>query len=164
MRLPSRTAVLVILLASAAPLSRAQSESESPAEAAEQARPRTLFQRAGGSYALARVVDVFVDGLFTDPVIHANAVVRRELRPTHKAGLKFQITTLLCQETGGPCKYAGRTLRESHVNLGITEREWNATTALFKKALVAAQVPPTERAELMNLLGTSKDDVVRKGR
>jgi len=37
-------------------------------------------------------------------------------------------------------------------------------TADFKKALAAAQVPPAERAELMNILGASKDDIVKKSR
>jgi hemoglobin len=154
--------LLVFFLWLGAPLVRA--ESESPAEAAEEARPRTLFQRIGGTYVLARLVDVFIDGLLADPVLRANVAVRRETRPSHKAGMKFQITTLLCQETGGPCKYAGRTLRESHLALGITEREWNAMLADFKKALAVAQVPPTERAELVNLVGTTKDDIVRKSR
>jgi len=56
---------------------------------------------------LARVVDGFVESLYLDPVVRANATTKRELRPTHKAGFKYQLTTLLCQETGGPCKYAG---------------------------------------------------------
>jgi hemoglobin len=163
--MPSRVSIALLLGSSlwlGAPLVRA--ESESPAEAAEEARPRTLFQRIGGTHVLARLVDVFVDGLLADPVIRANVAVRREARPSYRAGMKFQITTLLCQETGGPCKYAGRTLRESHLALGITEREWNAMLADFKKALVVAQVPPAERAELVNLVGTTKDDIVRKSR
>jgi hemoglobin len=163
--MPSRSAALLLFLTSVAAVpARAQSDSESPAEAAETARPRTLFQRLGGTYVLARVVDGFVDNMYVDPVMRANATVRRELNLAHKAGIKFQITTLLCQETGGPCKYEGRTLRESHVDLGITEREWTAMTADFKKALVAAHVPPAERAEIVNLLGTSKDDIIGKAR
>src|SRR5690349_4740408 len=165
MRSRPAVALLTFLscLAAGSP-ARAQSDSESPAEAAETARPRTLFQRLGGTYVLARVVDGFVDAMYLDPVIRANATARRQLDVAHKAGIKFQIATLLCQETGGPCKYEGRTLRESHVNLGITEREWNAMNADFKKALVAARVPPAERAEILNLLSTSKDDIVGKSR
>jgi hemoglobin len=135
-------------------------EPESAPEAAEEARPRTLYQRIGGTYVLARVVDVFVDGLYADPAMRANAAVHREMKLARKAGLKFQITSLLCQETGGPCKYDGRTLREAHLSMNITEGEWNAGMADFKKALVTARVPPAERAELTNILETSKDDVV----
>ena len=137
-------------------------EPESAPEAAEEARPRTLYQRIGGTYVLARVVDVFVDGLYADPAMHANAAVRREMKLSRKAGLKFQIVSLLCQETGGPCKYDGRTLREAHLSMSITEAEWNAGIADFKKALVVARVPPAERAELTNILGTAKDDVVHR--
>src|SRR5205823_4507257 len=124
-----RSRVMTLLLFASTLLAAAPAapaEPESPAEAAEEARPRTLFQRIGGTPVLARLVDVFVDGLFADPVIRANAAVHRGAPPSRRPGLKFQITTLLCQETGGPCKYAGRTLRESHLSLGITEHEWTA--------------------------------------
>src|SRR5690349_19122289 len=86
----------------------ADPEPESAPEAAEQARPRTLYQRVGGTYAIARVVDAFVDALYLDPALRTNAAVKREMKLARKAGLKFQITSLLCQETGGPCKYDGR--------------------------------------------------------
>src|SRR5689334_16454918 len=89
-------------------------------DADEAARPRPLFERAGGTYAFARVVDEFVEALVLDPAFKANAAVRKGLGPARKAGVKFQITSLLCQEAGGPCKYEGRSLRESHQNLAIT--------------------------------------------
>lgn len=135
-------------------------EPVSPPEAAEEARPRTLFQRIGGTYVLARVVDLFVNNFAADPLIRGNATVRREMTLPRRAGLKFQITTLLCQETGGPCKYEGRTLREAHLSMGISEGEWNAAMTDFKKALTVVRVPPAERAELVNLLTTAKDDIV----
>lgn len=129
-----------------------------PAE--EEPAPKTLFERVGGIYVLAAVADEFVDGLYADPVINARPAVRKALRRSRKAGVRFQTTSLLCQETGGPCKYDGRSMREGHADLGITAREWNAAVALFKRALVAAKVPAGERQELLNLLGTAKGDIV----
>jgi hemoglobin len=140
----------------------ADPEPESAPEAAEQARPRTLYQRIGGTYVIARVVDAFVDAMYLDPALRANAAVKREMKLARKPGLKFQVTSLLCQETGGPCKYDGRTLREAHLSMNITDAEWKAAMADFKKALVTARVPPAERAELTNILDTSKDDVVHR--
>jgi hypothetical protein len=51
-------------------------------------------------------------------------------------------------------------MREAHRDLGLTEREWNAGQAAFKRALVRAKVPAGERRELENLLGTIKGDIV----
>jgi hemoglobin len=126
----------------------------------EEPRPKTLFERIGGTYVLASVVDEFVDALYRDPTIQARPAIHRALRVEHKAGFKFQMTSLLCQETGGPCKYDGRSMREAHRDLGLTSREWEAAVAAFKRALVRAQVPAAERQELLNLLGTTKGDIV----
>jgi hypothetical protein len=41
-----------------------------------------------------------------------------------KAGLKFHVTALVCEVTGGPCKYSGRTMKQSHEHLNITDPQW----------------------------------------
>lgn len=146
-----------LVLAAGAPR-LAAAEPPSPAE--DEPRPKTLFERIGGTYVLAAVVDDFVNGLYLDPVVTARAAVRRALLTGHKPGFKFQATSLLCQETGGPCKYDGRSMREAHRDLGVTPREWDAAVAVFKRALVRAKVPAAERQELLNLLGTTRGDIV----
>ena len=133
---------------------------ETGAAAAEEPAPHTLYDRLGGIYVLSAVAEEFVDGLYADPVVNARPAVRKALKRSRKAGFKFQTTSLLCQETGGPCKYDGRTMREAHRDLAITEREWKAAAALFKRALETARVPAAERQELLNLLGTTKGDIV----
>ena len=133
---------------------------EPPSPAEDEPRPKTLFERIGGTYVLAAVVDDFVNGLYVDPVVSARPAVRRALLAAHKPGFKFQATSLLCQETGGPCKYDGRSMREAHRDLGVTPREWDAAVAVFKRALVRAKVPAAERQELLNLLGTTRGDIV----
>ena len=154
---------ILILLMSAFALAgtaRLGAPADPPAPAEDEPRPKTLFERLGGTYVLAAVVDDFVDALYTDPVVNARPAVKRALHTTRKAGLKFQTTSLLCEETGGPCKYDGRSLREAHRDLGLTTREWNAAVAAFTRALVRAKVPAAERQELLNLLGTTKGDIV----
>lgn len=133
---------------------------ESTAVTEEEPAAKTLFDRVGGIYVLSAVADDFVEGLYTDPVVNARPAVRKALKRSRKAGITFQTTSLLCQETGGPCKYDGRTMREGHRDLGITAREWNAAVAVFKRALANAKVPAAERQELLNLLGTTKGDIV----
>jgi len=129
-------------------------------ETEDEPAPKTLYERLGGVYVLSAVADEFVEGLYTDPVVNARPAVKKALKRSRKAGLKFQTTSLLCQETGGPCKYDGRTMREGHRDLAITEREWKAAAAVFKRALATAHVPPAEGQELLNLLDTTKGDIV----
>jgi hemoglobin len=152
------TLAATLLLATAVSGPAAQPQATPPAD--EEPQQKTLFDRLGGTYVLAAVVDDFVEGLYADPVVNARAAVKQALKRARKAGVKFQTTSLLCQETGGPCKYDGRALRQAHSELGLTAREWDAAAAGFKRALARAKVPAAERQELMNLLGTTKGDIV----
>jgi hemoglobin len=159
MRLLSRSIAIAILAVTIRP-ARATPQDATP-RADDAPAPKTLFERLGGIYILSAVVDDFVNGLYTDPVVNARPASKRALRAARKAGFKFQATSLLCQETGGPCKYDGRSMREAHADLGITAREWEAAAAAFRRALAKNAVPAAERQELLNLLGTTKGDIVK---
>jgi hemoglobin len=70
---------------------------------------------------------------------------------------------MVCQQTGGPCKYTGRGMRESHAHLNIGEKEWQAMLVDFRRVLNNYGVPAKEQGELMAIVeGTKKDIVVRK--
>jgi hemoglobin len=77
-----------------------------------------------------------------------------------KAGLKFHVTTLVCQATGGPCKYVGRDMKTSHAHLGIREKEWQAMVVDFRKSLDTFKVPATEQGELIAIVGSTKPEIV----
>jgi hemoglobin len=77
-----------------------------------------------------------------------------------KAGLKFQVTALVCEVTGGPCKYAGRPLKDSHQHLHITEGQWQAMVTDFQKTLDTFKVPAREQKELIAIVGSTKKDIV----
>jgi hemoglobin len=77
-----------------------------------------------------------------------------------KQGLKFHVTTLVCQVTGGPCAYVGRDMKASHAHLRITEEEWQAMAADFRKTLDHFSVPAAEQAELFAIVESTKPDIV----
>ena len=81
-----------------------------------------------------------------------------------KAGLKFHVTTLVCQVTGGPCKYVGRDMKTAHAHLNITEKQWDAMVADFRKTLDTFKVPAVEQNELISIVGGTKPDIVAAGR
>jgi len=126
----------------------------------EWGKPNGLFERLGGTYAIAAVVDDFVDRLWADPIVSANPAVAQSRARISKAGLKFQVTALLCQITGGPEKYAGRDMKQAHARLNISEREWGAMAGDFKAALDRFRVGPQEQDELFALVGSVKNDIV----
>jgi hemoglobin len=77
-----------------------------------------------------------------------------------KAGLKSRGTSLVCEATGGPEKYAGRSMKDSHRHLNITEKEWRAMAADFKKSLDKFKVPEKEQKELFAIVESTKKDIV----
>jgi hemoglobin len=74
--------------------------------------------------------------------------------------LKFHVTALVCEVTGGPCKYTGRAMKESHQQLNITEGQWQAMVADFRKTLDKFKVPAKEQEELITIVGSTKKDIV----
>jgi hemoglobin len=81
-----------------------------------------------------------------------------------KAGLKFHVTTLVCEVTGGPCKYTGRAMKEAHEHLNITEVQWQAMVTDFRQTLDKFKVPQKEQAELVTIIEGTKKDIVKSGR
>src|SRR5262245_33113942 len=79
----------------------------------------SLYERLGGAYNTATVVDDFIERLLVNHTLNANPAIREARARVPKAGLKFHVTTLVCEVSGGPCEYTGRTMKESHQRLNI---------------------------------------------
>ena len=126
--------------------------------AAEQ--KKSLYERLGGAYAIATVVDTFIEKLLVDDTLNANPAIREARARVPKAGLKFHVTALVCQVTGGPQTYAGRSMKEAHRHLHITEREWDAMVQDFVAVLDQYKVPKAEQSELLTIVGSTKGDIV----
>jgi hemoglobin len=137
----------------------------SPSYTTAQKKPEpSLYDRLGGVYNIATVVDDFIERLYVNDMLNANPKIDEARKRVPKAGLKFRVTALVCQVTGGPEKYTGRSMKESHQHLNITEKEWKAMLADFKKALDKYKVPDREQKELVAIVeGTKKDIVIAKG-
>ena len=140
-------------------LSGALSVFPAPALAQDPPAP-TLHERLGGTYAIASVVDVFIDLLLHNDVLNANPEIRAARDRVPVPGLKFQVTALVCQVTGGPCTYGGRTMKDSHAHLNITEGEWQAMLADFQRVLNDFRVPQSEQSELIAIVESTKADIV----
>lgn len=129
-------------------------------QAAEVQPPKSLYDRLGGIYPISVVVDTFIDLLLVNDVLNANPAINEARKRVPAAGLKFQVTALVCQQTGGPCKYTGRTMKESHAHLNISEKEWQVMLVDFRRTLNNYGVPAKEQQELVVIVESTKADIV----
>jgi hemoglobin len=127
---------------------------------AQDKNEKPLYDRLGGVYAIATVVDDFIERLLVNDILNANPAIKEARDRVPKAGLKYRVTELVCQVTGGPQKYSGRSMKDSHKHLNITEKEWDAMAADFKVTLDKFKVPAKEQNELFAIVGTTRGDIV----
>ena len=119
----------------------------------------TLYQRLGGYDVIAAIVDNLVPRLVADPAL-AHFFTGRSVDA--KKRIRQLVVEQLCQATGGPCFYLGRSMTIAHAGLGITEAEWNAFTADFAAALDKVHPEAAEKEELFDLIVAFKPDIVGK--
>lgn len=124
------------------------------------AAPKPLYERLGGLKALSLVVDDFVDRLVANKTLNANPAIDAGRKSSPAPYLKVQVAILACQVTGGPCKYTGLGMKESHAHLNITEAEWKAMRAELDKSLDKFKVADPERKEFVAIIESTKSDIV----
>ena len=121
-----------------------------------------LYERLGGLRGITMVVDDFIDCLVVNETLNRNPAIDAGRQSSPPPYLKFQVSQMVCQATGGPCKYTGRGMKESHVHLNITEREWNVMAGEFQRSLDKFKVPAAEQEELFAIVGTTMPDIVTR--
>jgi hemoglobin len=119
-----------------------------------------LYDRLGGLPAIALVVDDFMDEFIADPLILSNPAVRERKSPEAAPFIKFQVTSLVCELSGGPCRYTGPDMRQAHEGLNVSEAEWDRMVEIFAGTLARHRVPERETEELFGLMGPAKADIV----
>src|SRR5262249_30347915 len=77
-----------------------------------------------------------------------------------KGRFRQRVVEQFCAVTGGPCVYTGRTMKEGHAGIGITEADRNAAAGHLVASLDKFKVPEKEKNEFLALLGPMKPDIV----
>ena len=122
--------------------------------------PSSLYDRLGGVYGIAGVVDDFIDRIVVNPALNANPRVDEAHHRVSKDGFKYLVTEMVCWAAGGPQKYTGKTMRDSHEALKITQQEWQVFLQDFQASLDKFQVPAAEQRELFAIVESTKGDIV----
>jgi hemoglobin len=132
-----------------------------------------LYDRLGGAFAIAAVVDHFSDAVVQNPIVGQNSE-NRQLREWHTSnlgrlpGLKFMRTLWVCDIAGGPQQYAatksGSTplgLEEAHRELKISPAEFDEVAAELGRTLDFFDVPEREKGEVLAAFAAHKGEVTQ---
>jgi hemoglobin len=120
----------------------------------------SLYERLGGVYSIATVVDDFIDRIMVDPRLNANPLVDEAHHRVPPAGFKYLVTEMVCWAAGGPQKYTGKSMADSHIHLKISGKEWEAFMDNFQQTLDKFKVPAGEQAELKAIVNSTRSDIV----
>ena len=131
----------------------------------------SLYERLGGAFPIAAVVDHFSDAVVRNPIVGQTSE-NPSLREWHTnnlgrlPGLKFMRTLWVCNVAGGPQQYAatepGSTalgLEEAHRALKVSPAEFDEVAAELGRTLDFFKVPEREKEEVLAAFAEHKDEV-----
>ena len=132
---------------------------------------QSLYDRLGGVFAIAAVVDHFSDAVVRNPIVGQQSE-NPALREWHTQqlgrlpGLKFMRTLWVCKVAGGPFEYVGThpgreeiSLEEAHRRLRISPDEFDEVAAELGRTLDAVGVPAREKDEVLAAFAAHKGEV-----
>ena len=134
-------------------------------------KDQSLYERLGGVFAIAQVVDHFSDAVVQNPIVgksSQNAALREwhTKNLTRLPGLKFMRTLWVCEVSGGPFKFSatkpGKTrlgLENAHRDLKISPDEFDEVAAELGRSLDFAKVPAPEKGEVLAAFAAHKKEV-----
>jgi hemoglobin len=116
----------------------------------------SLYSRLGGKPAIRLVVEDFVQNVAADHRINGF------FGSTNIPRLKRLLVEQICEASGGPCRYGGRSMRAAHRGLGIRNADFNALVQDLGRSLNKYGVPAREQRELTAILLPLKRDIVTR--
>jgi hemoglobin len=144
---------------------------DTAASATQKVPEKSLYERLGGVFAIAAVVDHFSDAVVKNHVVGARSK-NAQLREWHTKnlgrlpGLKFMRTLWVCNVSGGPFQYTatkpGTTplgLEEAHRNLRISPAEFDEVAAELGRTLTFFKIPKAEMSEVLAAFAAHKVEV-----
>lgn len=167
----SRRRVVAGLALTAAPIGAELARPRKASAQAKQTTPeKSLYERLGGVFAIAAVVDHYSDTVVKNPIVGQKSK-NPQLREWHTKnlgrlpGLKFMRTLWVCNVSGGPFQFTatkpGKTplgLEEAHRKLRISPAEFDEVAAELGRTLDVFKVPKSEKTEVLAAFAAHKDE------
>lgn len=132
---------------------------------------KSLYDRLGGIFAIAAVVDHFSDALIKNPIVGQQSD-NPALQEWHTdqldrlPGLKWMRTLWVAQVSGGPYTYQGTEpgstalgLENAHREFAITPGQFDEVAAELGRTLDHFQIPEQEKGEVLAAFAAHKGEV-----
>jgi hemoglobin len=145
--------VRILLFVSFASLGLSACGGKQPAPAAP--ADKSLYDRLGGMDAIKAVVKDFVE-----EQVAKDTRINHFFANSDLAKLQGHLADQICEAAGGPCKYTGRNMRESHAGMGVSAEDFSALVDDLQKSLAKFDVGAQEQQELLGALAPMHDDIV----
>jgi len=114
----------------------------------------SLYERLGGTDAINTVAVAFENRAAKDDRIN------QKFARTDLNRLTKEFVDQLCQDTGGPCRYTGRNMTETHANMGVTSGEFDAFMEDLVATLNEFNVAKADQEQLLGLLKPMESEIV----
>ncbi len=167
----SRRTIVAALALIAAPVAVLAGANNAQVQEKKTSPEKSLYERLGGAFAIAAVVDHFSDAVVKNPIVGQTSK-NPQLQEWHTnnlgrlPGLKFMRTLWVCNVSGGPYQFTatkpGKTplgLEEAHRDLQISPAEFDEVAAELGRTLDFVKVPKGEKAEVLAAFAAHKDEV-----
>jgi hemoglobin len=151
-----RTIMLTCLLFVAACGGGKKEETTPPTGSGSAVETKSLYDRLGKKDAIVAVVDDFIANVAADARINAF------FANTDIPKLKQMLVDQICEASGGPCKYTGKTMKEVHTGMKVKSEHFDALVEDLVKSLDKFKVGEKEKADLLAALAPMKPDIVEQ--
>jgi hemoglobin len=121
--------------------------------------PPSLYDRLGGREGVSAIIDSFVANITADKVVSKFFAKTKGPKLDH---FKQMLADQICHEAGGPCEYTGKSMKDEHKGMGITDVQFKALVQDLSLALEEKQVTKDDSQALLTKLGAMEDDIVEK--
>ncbi|HEY1170350.1 MAG TPA: group 1 truncated hemoglobin [Verrucomicrobiae bacterium] len=134
-----------------------------------------LFDRLGGEEGIKAIIDDFTPRVLQDPRVNWDrsdvkgkgvAFIRKDgpepwtADERSVARLKKHLVQFLVLATGGPAKYDGKDMKETHANMRIGNPEFDAALGDLKASLDRLKIPNKEQKELLSIVESTRPQIV----
>jgi hemoglobin len=120
----------------------------------------TLWDKLGGEKGVTKVVDDFTALASKNPKVNFDRDGKYKFDAGAVTKLKRSLVEMISGATGGPLRYAGKSMKDVHKGMGITDAEFDATVADLKKALADNKVKQEDADALLKIVEGTRKDIV----
>jgi hemoglobin len=119
----------------------------------------SLYKQVGGYDAVAAVTDAFLAKAGADKSLKRFFIGHSQ---SSLVKIRQLIVDFICEKSGGPCVYTGRSMVDAHTGLKITDKDWETSNKLFGAVLNDLKVEKPLQEKLVAFIGSLKGDIVGK--